>query len=128
MIETFVERRLRETRHEFRNEIAALAAILTSGQLKQTEERSEFRGELREMRKDLAGLREDLVPMREKVSALERHDDVDEAREQERDKVFKAIEDQRRWMASTKRWGVGVGLTALGLLCGVLFFLVSHPH
>lgn len=119
VIETFVEARLRETRHEFRNEVAALAAIVTSGNLKQAEEQTAVRGELRELHKDLAGLREDLLPMREKVARLQRNDDVEAARAQTRDELLEKLDKNRKWM-------VGTALAICGVLMGTTGVLLSH--
>lgn len=119
VIETFVEARLRETRHEFRNEIAALATLVSNGRLEQAEEQTAVRAELRELHKDLAGLRDDLKPMRENMVTLQRNDDRQSVQAQTRDELLDKLDRHRKWM-------VGTSLAVCGVMMGTVGLFLSH--
>lgn len=77
-VETFVEQRLRETRHELRNEftaasvgivnqIAALSKTVAEGQLQATREHAEVNGRLSQLQRDVGVLQ----PLAGRVTVLE---------------------------------------------------------
>jgi ribosome-associated translation inhibitor RaiA len=95
----YVEDRLRETRHEFRNDIAALAAAQAAAALQQTKEHGEVRAEISHVINEVAGVRRDLavvLPLPETVAQLKHRDDLEEARTEAIDKLRR----QQRWFAA----------------------------
>lgn len=94
----FVEERLRETRHEFRNEVEALRLAITNSALQQTREHGEVRSEIQGIASEVAAVRRDLavvLPLPETVAQLAKRDEIEEARTEAIDK----LRFQQRWVA-----------------------------
>lgn len=131
MVEVVIDQRIADSRHFLRSEFTAalisltnkiteLAGTVAAGNLQSTREHAENKACIEELRRDIA----ELKPLGARVTALERHDDVDTARDEEREKLQATLEDQSRWMAGTRRWMIGIGLTISALLIAVL----EHLH
>jgi hypothetical protein len=105
----FVEDRLRETRHDFRNEVAALAAAQAAAALQQTKEHGEVRGAIGDLVNKVEAVARDLsevLPLRESVEALKRRDEIDDARAEVQEQLLVEVRRQR---ADTRRYRLAVG-------------------
>lgn len=121
----FVEQRLRETRHELRNDIQALAVAHADAALQATREHGEVRSEIQAVRNEVAGLRHDLaevLPLRETVAGLQRDDELEEARRETERDVLKTVKRQR---AEVRVFMLGVASLLVGM-SGWLAFIAPH--
>lgn len=93
------DRKITETRHGLRNEIAALAAAQAAATLQQTKEHGEVRAEISSVANEVAAMRRDLavvLPLPETVAQLKHRDDLEAARTEAIDKLRR----QQRWFAA----------------------------
>lgn len=107
-----LEERLRETRHELRQDIGDLRLTVTNGQV----ESAKAHAELHSTMADFGRRLDELVPLAERVDTLERHDEVDLARESTRDAVLARLDSNRRWLVGTALALAALIITAAGLL------------
>jgi hypothetical protein len=96
-----VEERLREDRHLFRNELAAIAAKQEAAQAQASAEHAILRADVARLKL----LVEPIPQLAAKVTELDRHDVADRSREEVR-----AESNRQLWLAA------GVVITALGVM------------
>jgi len=104
----YVEDRLRETRHEFRNEVEALRLAITNAALQQTKEHGEVRSEIQGIASEVAAVRRDLaivLPLPETVAQLAKRDEIDDARAEVQKELLAEVREQR---ADTRRYRLAV--------------------
>lgn len=111
-----IERALAESRHVLRNEISALAAQVTAGNLQATREHAEVRAALDAIVRDIANLRQ----LARKVSDLEEAEKVEQARDQTRSDLLSKLDKNRRWMI-----GLMVSLAGV-IVAAVAAVLATH--
>jgi hypothetical protein len=124
LIEMYVEERLRETRHELRNDIATLATNQAASALQATKEHGEVRSEIQGVRNDVAALRRDLtdvLPLRDTVADLKHRDDMEEARQVTAVEVLAEVRKNR---IQTRNFMVAVTGVVVSLLVGTAGVLV----
>lgn len=136
VIETFIERRLTDERHSMRDEFTTalvaltnkvndLASAVNTAALQSTREHAEVHAGLDELRREVAAVRETAHPLVARVVELERHDDIDHAREDERASVLKTVKESREAAASARRWVIGTCLTVIALLLTIAGAVVT---
>lgn len=121
VVQVYVEERLRDTRHGLRNDLATLGVQMANAQLQATTEHAEVKQVIGTVKIDVAGIREDLKELpelRAKVAELKRHDDIDEARAEERESVLTALDRQR---TSLRTFALGLG----GLIIAATSIIVA---
>jgi seryl-tRNA synthetase len=110
-----VEKRLAETRHALRQEIAVVSAHVASAQAQASKEHTEVRADIRELRRDVTDLKPVTEDLRAQVLALHETGLVDAAHDQ-------TLADIRKTM-----WKVFGALVAfIGAMTAVLALLAPH--
>lgn len=127
VIETFLERRLSETRHLLRgeqteatvaltNKITELTQAVADANLQAVEDHAEVKAKLSSLEDAISQLR----PLVSRVSELEGHDRAEDAVEQALTAHREQLEKTR---TQTRAWGLGLGgliIAAAGLLANAI--------
>lgn len=127
VVEVFVEKTIGETRHMLRGEFTAaligvsnklteLAHTVTEGTLQSTREHAAVKSCIDELLNDVTELKA-LVP---RVTDLETHERVDQARTSTQDAILMRLEQGRRWMIGTSIAVTAIVISAAGVLVAVL--------
>lgn len=125
-----VEEKVAETRHLLRNEqvtatvsltneISALRAQVADGTLQSTREHAEVKACLEELRGTVAELKGTVDRQGSRLTVVERHDDIDDAREKTRDDLIAKID-------SARHWAIGTALSVLGVVVAATAVILQH--
>lgn len=106
-----VEEKLKETRHDLRNEIALMATNIQTGQIKASQEHEAVRSDIAELKRCV----NELVPLKLTVGELRDHDIADQARDV-------AIEGLKK----TIRNGVLLLIAVVGAVNGLAALVLQH--
>lgn len=118
-VQIYVDERLTDTRHTLRNEITAIAATVTAGQLQSTKEHAMVEGRIEALHGEVSALRadfQDLKGLRDEVTQLVRHDVAGDARQAARDELLEKIDAGRKWMIATAIALAAVVIAATALI------------
>jgi hypothetical protein len=105
---------LADTRHTFRNEIAAVASMVQVGNLQQVTETAQMKAKLEEISSDVADLRREQRDQRDDFEPRLRKL---EANDLAADKVSGLV-----------RWTVGAAVSVIAVVIGAAAFLAQHIH
>lgn len=105
-----VEEKLKQTRHDLRNEIALMATNIQTGQIKASQEHEAVRSDIADLKRCV----DELVPLKTTVGALRDHDIADQARDLAIDELKKTI-----------RNGILLLVAVVGAVNGLVAVLVN---
>lgn len=131
-VQVFVNEEVGTTRHQLRdeftvamlslsNKLDALNVTVTEGHAQASLEHAQVRGDLERVCERIDDAANDIGELQglfKRVRDLEKNDELDDAREETREKILTKLEANRRWT-------VGTIIAAAGLLSGV-YALIPH--